>query len=394
MLLSLGLISSMIISWTLWAGERAFPKFPALSWIPQFPEPFDTLVIVAVFGTSLFLALRPLRITASIALGLMLILALQDQMRWQPWFYQYLLMLIPIAFLRAEKKSNAEAILAIHRIIIASIYLWSGIHKCHSGFLSVHADLVKPITESTNIPIIQSMISGLGYAVPLIEIFMAIGLFFSPTRKTAIYTIIITHITILILLGPLKGEFSNAVIWPWNLVMIGMTIMLFGKLDTVRLNPLKLPRVFPIAAFAFGLTAIAPAFFYTGSWDRYLSFNLYGGWQKRVLFKIEQDDLAKLPPNWQSRCAETNALDHHLLLSPSSWSFDELKVPFISEWRIIRRFSRQLCELGIGGEEIFIYVDYRHLPEKPKRYFTCPQISTMRDQLPTLTTEPTKEPQE
>ena len=379
LLICLGLLSSMSISWTLWAGERIFPKFPVFQSVPQFDDSLSQIVTLGFFGFLLLLALNPTRLTAAITISIMFVFALQDQMRWQPWFYQYLLMLIPIAVAKSGDSADEKSTLAIYRIIIVSIYLWSGLHKCHAGFLSVHEGMVKPLTDAIDSPFLVSAINWFGYAIPPIEILMAIGLVFRRTRRLSVYVVIVTHIAILILLGPVKGELSNPVVWPWNFVMAAMTITLFGKVDTIDLLALKKSKLTPIALITASLTLLAPALFHTGHWDRYLSFNLYGGWQKRMLVKISQDDIPKLQTEWLSYCVESNALDQHLLLSPSQWSSQELKAPFVSEWRILRQFSQNLCELGIGQNGAFIYIDYRHLPEKPKRYFTCQQIEEMRE---------------
>jgi len=378
-LVCLGLVSSMSISWTLWAGQRSFPTFPVFETIPQFGEQLSQLLMISFFGLLLILAMNPKRLITSIALGFMLLLALQDQMRWQPWFYQYFLMLLPIAFARRNDPVSNEAILSIYRIVIVSIYLWSGIHKCHSGFLAVHEDLVEPITRSLSSPYLISAINGFGYAIPAIEILMAIGLLFAKTRRLSIYVVLTTHFSILLLLGPLKGEISNPVVWPWNFIMAGMTLSLFWKTDSIRFPNFRGTHLAGPAILVSLLTVLAPASFYADTWDRYLSFNLYGGWQKRMLVKVSQEDLAKLPADWLPYCRESKSLDRHNLLSPSLWSSDELKVPFVSEWRIIRSFTQKLCDLGIGGDQAFIYVEHRHLPDKPKRFFTCQQVEEMRE---------------
>src|SRR5688500_14477801 len=93
-LLVIGMLCGMAISLPLWLTGRAFPHLPWAAVFAPFPEPFDA----AFLGITVLLLLLSVFVPeraefAWMAIGGGVILALQDQMRWQPWFYQYLLML-------------------------------------------------------------------------------------------------------------------------------------------------------------------------------------------------------------------------------------------------------------------------------------------------------------
>lgn len=380
-LISFGLISGVFISWDLWVTDRTFPHFPVLSLFPPFPNPFDRVVVIGLVGILAWGVISPAKWIFATAVSLMLLLALQDQMRWQPWFYQYMLMLTPFAFAKAKTKESASnAILGLNQLVVVAVYLWGGLHKCHSGFLSVYQNnLAKPIVDSLESPFLSSLVSGFGYLIPPIEILIALGLLFGPTRKAAIAGAIGTHIVILLLIGPAKGYLSNIVVWPWNVAMCGMVWVLFSNSPKgTTLAFLKSPQLKSVGCGICTLLFLCPLLFYFGKWDRYLSFNLYSGRQKQMLVKVDAEALENLPREWRPYLIDTSATDGHKILSISKWSTTELKVPLISEWRILRRLSQHICEQQ-GQPPFVFYVDHVHLPEKPKQFFTCDQIDQMRD---------------
>ncbi len=311
----------------------------------------------------------------------MLLLALQDQMRWQPWFYQYLLMLVPFAVLKDRSDENKNtAIIGLNQLVVVAVYLWGGIHKCHPGFLSVYQNnLVKPIIDSLESPLLISLVSGFGYIIPPIEILIGAGLLFRPTRKAAVTGAIGMHIIILLLIGPAKGYVSNIVVWPWNIAMSGIVWALFSNSpNKTTFAFLKYSQLKKLGLGLCTLLYLCPLLFYLGKWDRYLSFNLYSGRQKQLLVKIEVETLENTPLGWRPYLIDTNAADEHKILSISKWSTGELNVPLISEWRILRKMSQHICEQHTAGPSPIFYIDHVHLPNRLGHYFTCDQIELMR----------------
>ncbi len=373
----------MIISWNLWITDRSFPHFPVFSFLPPFPEPLGTLTVFALIGILVWGIFVPTRWVFATVVSLMLLLALQDQMRWQPWFYQYLLMLVPFAFAYTIEKEDADtsrSILSLNQLVVVAVYLWGGIHKCHPGFLSVYQNnLVKPIIDSLESTLLISLVNGFGYLIPPIEILIALGLLLKPTHKVAIAGAIGTHIVILLLIGPTKGYLSNIVVWPWNIVMCGMVWLLFSQSPNgTTLAFLRSPQLKSIGIGLCVILFLCPLLFYAGKWDRYLSFNLYSGRQKQILVKIDAVSLENTPPQWRPYIFDTTAVDGHKILSIPKWTTSELHVPLISEWRILKRLSQYICAQQRDDSPLVFYIDYPHLPNQPKRFFTCDQIELMR----------------
>src|SRR6478752_4257605 len=124
----LALECSFLLSWKLWISTRLFPLSPVTNYLPTVPYPIDhiwflsILIVLAAIG---FLP-RPRKLIL-VFVCLAALLSLWDQMRWQPWFYQYVFMLAAIGLLawKGNRATGDRAALNGCKLIVASIYLWS-----------------------------------------------------------------------------------------------------------------------------------------------------------------------------------------------------------------------------------------------------------------------------
>src|SRR5436305_10793775 len=84
---------TLCLSAPLWLNVRAYPVLPVAGTFPVLLRPWDILLFVAVL---LFLGIAFWKYRLGVAgfLFTSLWLALQDQNRWQPWFYLYWVMLL------------------------------------------------------------------------------------------------------------------------------------------------------------------------------------------------------------------------------------------------------------------------------------------------------------
>ena len=98
-ILAFACITSMLLCFKLWSGDRSFPLSPVFDFLPSLPKPIDgilfglTLIFLLLIGT-----LRNPQKYIIAFLVCAMILAILDQNRWQPWFYQYLLMFFILSF--------------------------------------------------------------------------------------------------------------------------------------------------------------------------------------------------------------------------------------------------------------------------------------------------------
>lgn len=373
-IIAFGLISGMALSWNLWMGDRAFPYFPVLDFIPQFPHLLDVVVLVGFWSTAAWLVWKPNRSLVFGLLGLMVLYALQDQMRWQPWFYQYLLMLVPFLFYRWGEDEN-EGALGLLQMIVVMVYLWGGIHKCHIGFINVwNESLAKPLLEGLENESLISVIKGAGYLVPPVEILIGIGLVFKRTRFVAIAAALGTHVIILILLGPVKGYVSNSVVWPWNLVMMALVVVLFYKVEQVSFFTFRKTRMAIAGYCLWVLMVFAPVLFYADLLDRYLSFNLYTGRQARLVVFVKEAEIPRLPMEWIDFYSNSKNKGYKVL-NLSKWSRSELNVPMLTEPRILLRFCEYASSFEGNTGGFIYYIDYPRLHDRAALTFRSHELN-------------------
>ncbi len=134
--IALALICGFCLSWRLWVSYRFFPRSPVVDWLPEVPFPLDRLwfyiLIILLVPISIFRRRRSLILAFAILAGL---LSLWDQTRWQPWFYQYVLMLAVIGLHQLSEEKSPLAALNICRAIVIFTYLWSGVQKFNANFV-------------------------------------------------------------------------------------------------------------------------------------------------------------------------------------------------------------------------------------------------------------------
>lgn len=255
---------------------------------------------------------------------------LLDQNRWQPWEYQFLLMTAVYAFFASEKKVKTG-----WQIIIMGLYFFSGISKFNHGFiLKVWNDLI--LHQWLGLTVQNQLIYRMGYLLPLIEIFAAIGLIFNRSRKPAVIMLCLMHVFNLLLLGPLGLDLDSFVIWPWNILMPFLLLFLFYK-NIFEHSPLMQK---PIGLWFIALLCwILPWLNLAGYWDDYLSFTLYSGKTQHLFICISDPAIKhqfhdRLVLSKSSQVCDST-------LSIYKWSLQELKVSPNPELRVYKEIIRQ-----------------------------------------------------
>src|SRR5262249_38763884 len=136
--LAVALLAGFLLSPKLWLSARTYPLAPVIDSL-ALPPPLDALLFGAACLLLVALAERPRpRRLLTAFLVLAAVLALGDQSRWQPWFYQYLAMLgaLTLAAWKPDSPRAREAALAVCRLVVAATYFWSGVQKMNATFLS------------------------------------------------------------------------------------------------------------------------------------------------------------------------------------------------------------------------------------------------------------------
>jgi hypothetical protein len=325
-------ILGLASSWRLWTASRLFPLAPVSDALPRLDPPLDLVIFALFIALLLVSAIRPsARIPAIAALALAVALALQDQMRWQPWFYLY------VAMFAASVSLPAAGALDTCRTILASTYVWSGLQKLNATFVrqtwpdvvaSLHGVLPRAMARPP---------AGMALVIPAIEILAGLGLLTRRFRTPAVALAIITHAAIL---TTLVGSRENTVVWPWNAAMIVLVVILFWRNTVTRARDLILPP----ALFQRGtivLFGLMPALSFAGRWDAYLSFALYSGNTYQAVIYMNPPTLYDLPPEvrpaiWQQT--------QPFFLDINRWAYQELNVPAYPEPRIYRLVTERVCQ--------------------------------------------------
>jgi hypothetical protein len=111
-----GLIAALLLSWRLWTSSRSYPLTPVLPFLRPMAFPFDALLLVALLILAALIAnvSKPARLISALVF-VAVILAVFDQSRWQPWFYQYLFMLLALRSNRPEVSLNTCRLVFVYR---------------------------------------------------------------------------------------------------------------------------------------------------------------------------------------------------------------------------------------------------------------------------------------
>lgn len=334
------------MSFNLWHSDRLFPLCPVIDGFPVLPESIDQfmpILLISGLLASIFVKNRQHNIGM---LAMLLFLFLQDQMRWQPWAYLYVCMILPFALFKEPKKE----LLGYFQILMIGVYLWSGIHKIHPGFIETTFNkMLEELFLIENQATIRSL-NWLGYSIPIIEILIAIFLFFRKTRTIGVIGAVSTHVIILIYL--IKIE-HNIIVYPWNLAMILFTIALFWKSDyQLSFKRIKETKVKMLTSMAVLFFIVMPSLNFVGSWDNYLSFKLYTGTNGIYCIGLNQDQYQKVDEELYDCFWKVDEPNGKYWIYVNKWAFDELNVAFYSEMRVFKKVSKSFCDGDIPSEKL------------------------------------------
>ena len=333
------------ISVSLWINiDRQFPLLPILS-IPDVPllyldQIINTLSIVFI----LWLALFPRR---RIILLLLIIIEISslalDQMRWQPLPFQFILFLIAIYLSPKRSLSFLYAILVV-------TYLYSGLHKLNPGFnneiwsKSLLMDWLGVPAEIAY----YKWVKLCGYGIGMAELLLGLGLL-TRWRKYAQSGLILMHILLLLFL---LNTGKNAVIIPWNMLMIIYLsyFWLTGYKELIRYlwKPIGF-RILMIVLF------VMPILRFDEAYPPYFSFDLYSGNDKH-LFLYTDDEQYRSVAN--QNFTDYYVFDRKYAVSMTHWAFNELKVPVPPDMRIFYQLQDELNH-SLDIDFIYTYFPYR-----------------------------------
>jgi hypothetical protein len=313
-------IVSKVISYKVWISDRFFPVIPVFNFTTNFPNSIHFLLFVISLSLLLFIVIFQInKRIASIFLLVEIGSCLLDQMRWQPWEYFYLLL-----FLFFVISKNQKQFMQLVTILIVTTYFFSGLNKLNGGFLTFlwkHMVLIKMFKIPKTIIDTNLWIYYLGIVLALIEISFAFALLFLKNKKVLVVLICTMHLFILILLGLIFN--FNPVVWPWNISMIGLILIIFYKNKN---------RIFSKAFIDIRQNYIVFILLFTtcllgkfGFWYSQFAFHLYdGNSNKLIVYAYNLDKYPNLKGSIQTKKSTNGASFYTLDLS--KYALKELEV--------------------------------------------------------------------
>lgn len=337
---ALGLIASA----PAWSNTRSYPLLPIVSGFPVLPAPWDHLLFGAML-LALVAALWVYRAAVIIFLITSFLSYCGDQNRGQPWLYMYWVMLL----LTLTPRPTA---LAACRWALAAVYLWGGIQKCNARFFQVVPEwFVSPAAQWHLPTFALNVLRWSAASAPFLEIAIAISLWFAPTRRSTLAAIVGLHLFAVLFLGPL-GHNYNWVVWPWNLAMIALALVLFptrphshDASPSLRASWKALLQ----SRLALAVTMpfmLLPGLSFFGKWDSSLSFALYSESTATANIFVTQAFVDRLPPELRKHVVPFPDFDPvaqgPFLFNPGPWGLEEMHVPPSSEPRASRSVFKAL----------------------------------------------------
>ena len=233
--------------------------------------------------------------------------------------------------------------LTIFRIVLSSVYFWSGLQKLNIHFA------IEVFPWFFNFIGVESYLDKhhlLAYIAALLETSAGICLWVRPLRKPACLFIITTHLLVLISLGPLSHNW-NSIVWPWNILFAWMLFELFYRTEPKNLFPLKIKSSgfnrYHLSSILL-LATIMPGFGLVGNWDHFLSDGFYSAMPDEPAFYLPISEAGKLPAlseDYQYIYPDEN----EVVLRFSYWSVDEMNVPVYPQDWVYKEVARKLSGL-------------------------------------------------
>jgi hypothetical protein len=339
----LGILTSVILSFNLWAGDRWFPKTTFIENYIGMPVRYD-YVNFCVLLTLLFLSSIYQKKTATILLVLFCIyLCVDDQNRLQHWFYNYVVMLCILLFYknRVDEPNNYTAIFISLQLLVSLIYIFSGIQKMNSTFVPNTFSLIVHNFDAILSTRQLNMLVKFGYAVPFIEVCFGVFLLIKPIRFIIVPIVILMHVLLLITIAPSNNDY-HYMIWPWNVMMIVLVLLLFAKVNKERFFDIS----FLFKSFSFFIVIvfmlICPVFSLNNKYDSFLSSSLFSSNLNKGELLLSNKAYHNLPYYIRRYCKKNK---ENYILSIDNWAKDELNAPCVPEFRIYQNVQNYIIRL-------------------------------------------------
>ena len=348
--LSLALLCGLALSRRLWVSTgRLYPNVPAFDFLPTVAPPLDYILFGALVVMLTLVAIQSQPRLCAVALVVLAsALVLFDESRLQPWFYQYLFLMLALAAYSREE-IDARTSLRACGLVVACVYFWSGVQKLNPQFFDeVVPSLAGPYLARMPASFARLAVP-LAALVPLIEICAGVFLLTRRFRRVGVVLAVVTHAAVLMLFVPFR---RNNIIWPWNVAMAAFVIVIFRR-EASGVRDFLPRRLLSLQALAVVLFGLMPALSLFGLWGQNLSAALYSGNVARAEFTLSERVARRLPTRVQQKLRPA---PDGFRLDINHWSYAELNVPAYPSERVYRRAAVALCEFAESPSDVRLEV--------------------------------------
>ncbi len=322
-ILSIFLIATVAFTWPLWSADRYYPLFPEINALSSLhiiiAYAIPALLILSLGFVFLF---RKPKVFIFLSALLCITLLVLDAGRMQYWFYFYILLLLVLLGYnwRVDNIYHYSSSYNAIKITLALVYLVAAIQ--HFQFDFIHTQwpaFIKPF-ERFWTPEQCAYLLKISYAVPFIELFIVVGLFFNGAKIAAIGFAILFHVFSFVVLL-LQPQTEVAVIL-WHLCMILLVLFVFAGKTSEQKNYGFSFGLYPASVLLiFGLAI--PLYFYLNDKPMKNRIDFMQSNNTTQYIYLSEESKSKLPLYIQSFAAQKE--NEFYKLSVTGWVLHETK---------------------------------------------------------------------
>jgi hypothetical protein len=358
----------------LWVGPRSYPAIPVFTLLPAIDGLVADCLFAAIFvlSAAILIAPKPRRLIAAL-LAIIGVFCLLDQTRWQPWVFQYSVLLATLSLFswKGDDTCGRQRTLNIARLAIASTYVLSGLQKLNLNFIDVDFPwVVGPITKV--FPLTTNALHGFGMSIPLVQVAVGVGLLTRRFRGASLIVAVSMHGFILAMFGP-AGLDWNSIVWPWTAAMAVFDILLFSGNVDYSWREIIWSRGHAHHAAVFVLLVVLPTFSFFNLWDSYLSSALYSGNLTEAQIYTTDAGKRALPETIGRYLVHTSPDTN--VLNIQRWAIEDLNVTPYPETRVFRRIAKSVCSyLRDPAQLVLLVQEQRMFFSRPESGYRCWQL--------------------
>jgi hypothetical protein len=327
-----------LASYKSWIADRSLPTVALFEFLDALPSSVHLISFSLSMLLLSIMVFKPLKILLQLFMVVEIFSVLLDVLRIQPWEYLYLFIIgFHITFI-SRPLFFYRCLLAL----VASTYIFSGLHKFNGAFLHIIWDSYF-LKKVFGLPytVIPRALHYAGLFLSIGEFLMGALLLIMRKKTSVVFTLIIMHVFLIVVIAVLSRQPANSVI-PWNILMtiILLYILYFSQnshYDALKIFALPKFSILVILLFWYML----PFSNLFGFWVQPLASGMYTGKPPRVY--ICWDDFGKghVPVEYVFSNKKTNICSKGKLLLLNNWAYMEsAQAPFQAVWYYQRLYKK------------------------------------------------------